>query len=117
MSMFGGDFGLSEFIFKKLNTAKSRMSVSSQKRVSRILADSALFFSIAAPLMTLPQIVKIYSEKEASGLSGLTFGFYLFNAFFWLAYGVFIKNRPIVLANTFWIVIHISILSGIYIYG
>lgn len=116
MAMFGGDFGISEYIFQRLNTFKNHLSPSTQKHLANYISESVLLFSIAGPIMTLPQIVKIYAGKEAAGLSAITFGFYLFLAFFWLGYGVLIKNRPIVLANTFWILVHITILVGIYLY-
>jgi uncharacterized protein with PQ loop repeat len=67
-------------------------------------------------MVTLPQIFKIYIGKEVAGISAITFSFYLFLSFFWLGYGVFIKNRPLVLANTLWILVNFLILIGIYIY-
>lgn len=116
MAMFGGDFGVSEFIFQRLNRFKDHLSRRTQRKISHWIEETVILFSIAGPIMTVPQVIKIYSEQSAGGLSPITWGSYLFIAFFWLTYGVFIKNKPIVLANVSWIVMHILILTGIYLY-
>ena len=117
MSLFGGDFGLSEFIFHRLNRFKEHLSRRTQRKMASFIKHTVIFFSVAGPIMTLPQIIKIYSEQSASGLSPITWTAYSFIAFFWLTYGVFLKNRPIVLANTLWMMMHITILTGIWMYG
>jgi len=117
MVHFGGDFGISEFIFQRLNRFKEHLSKTTQRNLATFIEETVVLFSIAGPIMTLPQVVKIYTEKTAAGLSPITWTSYFFLALFWLAYGVFIKNRPIVLANTLWIVMHVSILTGIWLYG
>lgn len=117
MGLFGNDFGLSEFIFEELDRFKEHLSKPAQKKISKFLTDTILFFSIAGPAMTLPQVFKIYAEQSAAGLSPITWIGYFFLAIFWLSYGVFIKNKPIVLTNFLWIIMHASILIGIYMYG
>ncbi|MEX0920030.1 MAG: PQ-loop domain-containing transporter [Candidatus Pacearchaeota archaeon] len=117
MALFGGDFGISEYIFQRLNRFKGHLSRKSQKRMAEFIKEFVILFSVAGPIMTLPQVIKIYTEQSAVGLSPITWASYLFIAFFWLAYGVFIKNRPIVLANILWITMHVLIISGIYLYG
>ncbi len=117
MSLFSNDFGISEFIFQRLNRFKKQLPKRTQKRLANFIEEFVILFSIAGPIMTLPQVIKIFTEKTAEGLSLITWGAYLFIASFWLAYGIFIKNKPIVMANTIWIFMHISMITGIYLYG
>jgi uncharacterized protein with PQ loop repeat len=117
MGLFGGDFGLSEFIFRRLDGFKNHLRKKDQKRIAHFVKQAVYFFSIIGPIMTFPQVMKIYTENSAEGLSLVTWSSYLFLAFFWLTYGVFIKNRPIVLANTLWIFMQSAIVAGIIIYG
>lgn len=117
MSLFGGDFGISEYIFQRLNRFKDGLSRKTQRKLAKMIGNSVIFFSMAGPALTLPQIVKIYSEQSAVGLSAITWGAYFCVAIFWLNYGVFIKNRAIVFANVLWIIMHILLLTGIYLYG
>ncbi len=117
MSLFGGDFGISEFIIEKLGMFEESLSKPAQKKISNFIRDTVILFSIAGPALTIPQVFKIYAEKSASSLSPITWVAFLFLATFWLAYGVFIKNKPIVLANFLWIIIHVLMITGIYMYG
>lgn len=117
MVHFGGDFGLSEFIYEKLNRFKEHLPATAQKKLAYFIEHTIYFFSIIGPIMTFPQVLKIYLEKDVAGLSLITWSSYLLLAIFWLAYGVLIGNRPIVLANVFWIAMHAFIITGILIYG
>ncbi len=117
MSLFGGDFGVSEFIFQRLNAFKEHLSRKTQREIAHLIEETVVFFSLAGPIMTLPQIIKVFGEKSVEGLSPITWFAYAFIAFFWLIYGVFIKNRYIVFSNCLWIVMHASMIIGIYLYG
>ena len=82
------------------------------------LLDKVIYFiAIVGPLISIPQVLKIWSEQTAEGLSLFTWSGYLFGGFFWLAYGIMHKEKPIILTNCLWIIINIGIISGILIYG
>ena len=55
--------------------------------------------SIFGPIMTLPQIMQIWVNKNASGVSSVSWAAYLVTAIFWLVYGVIHKEKPIILTN------------------
>jgi hypothetical protein len=101
MGLFGGDYGISEFIYRRLNGFKEHLPKSSQDTIAKFIEKTIIIFSIAGPIMTFPQVIKIFSEQSAGGLSLITWGSYLFLSTFWLVYGVFIGNRPIVLATRY----------------
>ncbi len=47
----------------------------------------------------IPQVIKIYMTKDAKDLSMATFSVFSCGVFFWLVYGIIVKEWPIVLAN------------------
>jgi uncharacterized protein with PQ loop repeat len=72
--------------------------------------------AIAGPLMTIPQILKIFLEKNAAGVSLTTWSAYIVLGFFWLSYGIMHKEKPIIITNTLWIIIEVIIVMGIIMY-
>lgn len=117
MAFSGGDFGLSEFIYQKLNRFRKYIPRRAKRTVATFILNTVLIFSVAGPVMTIPQVAKIYTEHAAAGLSLLTWSAYLFIAFFWLNYGLLIRNRPIVLANACGMVVHTLTIIGIVLYN
>ena len=81
--------------------------------VDRFIYVTAIF----GPLVSIPQILKIWAEKDASGISFITWLGFLFGAIFWLFYGIMHKEKPIILSSLLWIIVEIFILIGILIYG
>jgi len=80
--------------------------------------DHAIYFgALITPIMTLPQVAKIWVDKNASGISLISWVTYLFAAFFWLAYGIVHKEKPIILTNVLWIGLHSVIIAGTILYG
>lgn len=80
--------------------------------------DKAIFvIGVLGPLLTVPQVTKIWLEKNASGVSIISWAAYLFYAVFWLIYGFLHKERPIIVTYLSWIVLDLFIVVGIIIYG
>lgn len=72
---------------------------------------------VLGPAMTIPQLFKIWVEKNAAGVSLLSWSAYLLCAVFWLIYGLMHKEKPIIVTYTLWIVLEILIVVGIILYG
>jgi len=49
----------------------------------------------------IPQVVKIFKEKQAKGISLVTFSIFSLGVLCWLIYGILIKELPVIIANTF----------------
>lgn len=113
----GSDFGLSEFLYQRLNRFRKHLPKRARRDIAAFVTHTVLVFSVAGPIMTIPQVVKIYAEHAASGLSLLTWGSYLFIAFFWLNYGLLIRSRPIVLSNIFGMITNLLTVIGIVLYS
>lgn len=63
-------------------------------------------------LMTLPQIYKIYVEKNASGVSIITWIAYTVGAVTWTTYGFIKKDKPILIVNSIWVFMDLLIIVG-----
>jgi uncharacterized protein with PQ loop repeat len=72
---------------------------------------------IVGPVMTIPQLSKIWIEKNASGVSALSWATYLIIAIFWLIYGIVHKEKPIIFTYAIWIVLEAFIVVGTLLYG
>lgn len=79
--------------------------------------DRAIYFvAVFGLLMTLPQIIRIWVIKDASGVSPISWASYLVIAVFWLVYGVIHKAKPIIFTNLLWILFDAVIVIGTVIY-
>ena len=74
------------------------------------------FFSIAMPLTTLPQIIKIYVEKDVAGISLLYWVLYTISCIPFLLYGIVHKAKPVAILNLSWIIVNLVIIAGILLY-
>lgn len=72
---------------------------------------------VFGPIMTIPQLIKIWVEKNAVGVSIVSWSGYLIAAIFWLIYGVIHKEKPIIFTYSLWIVFDIFIVIGVFLYG
>lgn len=68
---------------------------------------------VAAFLTTLsflPQALKTIKEKNTEGISLSMYSMFTTGVFFWLIYGVFVKDIPIIVANTVTFILAVTIL-------
>ncbi|MBT5022229.1 hypothetical protein HOK51_01350 [Candidatus Woesearchaeota archaeon] len=80
--------------------------------------DKAVYATgIIGPIMTFPQLVKIWIHQNASGISVISWITYLLTAVVWLIYGIIHKEKPIILTYSIWIILDMFIVIGILIYG
>lgn len=81
-----------------------------------LLSRLVLGMAIIEPLMTLPQIYKIWVRHETAGVSFATWAFFITAAIVWLLYGIQLKNIPIIVSSTLWILVEGGIVLGLMIY-
>lgn len=93
------------------------LDTASKQRRAQIITRLVLALSIIEPALTLPQIFQIWIDRDASGVSVITWGLYIVTASIWLAYGLQLKNKPIIISNALWIVVEASVVLGILLYG
>ncbi len=51
-------------------------------------------------LVFLPQVIKTWRSKSAKDISLLMFSFATISVILWLAYGIMIKNGPVIYTNS-----------------
>ena len=71
---------------------------------------------VAGPILTLPQLIKIWVEKNAAGVSAISWAGFLVAAVFWLMYGILHKEKPIIFTYTLWIILDGLVVAGVLIY-
>jgi uncharacterized protein with PQ loop repeat len=73
-------------------------------------------FSVITMVMTVPQVVSVWSEERgSSGVSLLSWGTYLVSACLWLFYGVRKRNRTLWLPCVGWIALDAAIVIGLLV--
>ncbi len=79
--------------------------------------DKAIYpIGILGPVMTVPQLLEVWTTKDVSGLSLLTWSSWVIIASFWLFYGVLHKEIPIILSYALWILVELGVVVGIILY-
>ena len=81
-------------LLKRRRTAAG--SKSSGTIATRAFDSLMLIVSVAAPLSLLPQVIQLFENKNAAGLSWVLLGSV---NILWTIYGFIHKERPIIVAN------------------
>lgn len=72
--------------------------------------------SIVSPILTIPQIINIYSVQDATGVSALTWGAYTLFSLPWILYGIVHREKVLIVNNTLWFIANASVFIGALIY-
>jgi MtN3 and saliva related transmembrane protein len=86
-------------------------------KVKRAVDSFAMLVGALGPLITIPQITKIWGEQNAAGVSIVAWVGYTFIAAFWLIYGALHKEAPLMLTYSIVLVLNIFVVLGIFLYG
>ena len=85
--------------------------------ISKRFIDKLIYVvAVLGPIMTIPQLIKIWVDKNAAGVSVLSWGSYLVLAIFWLTYGIVHKEKPLIITYTLWIILEAFIVTGVILY-
>lgn len=74
------------------------------------------FVSIAFPFAGLPQLITIWYYKDVSGVSFWTWFLFLLFTIPLIFYNIEKKDTKMIFMWSFWIIIYIGVLLGLYIY-
>lgn len=85
------------------------------KHVRRV-DEFAYVVGVFSPLMTLPQLYTIYIEKNAAGISLVSWCAFAVGSLFWLYYGILHKEKPIIISQMLWVTCQILIVIGTALY-
>ena len=84
---------------------------------SRRLARVLRVLSFVTMVMTVPQVVSVWSSRGPSGVSVISWSAYLIVAFLWLVYGIQRRDKTIYLACVGWIVLDALVVIGALVHG
>ncbi|HEU5187485.1 MAG TPA: hypothetical protein VFT87_03200 [Candidatus Saccharimonadales bacterium] len=75
------------------------------------------FMAVAGPALGVPQVIEIFVTHDASGLSlAAWIGFTCYTIVF-LTYGAVYKLKPVIVAQSLWLCVYVSVIFGILVYG
>lgn len=72
--------------------------------------------SVVTMLMTVPQVLAIWVDRDSGGVSLLSWGAYLFSACLWFVYGIRKRDKTIYLACIGWILLDAAIVVGVVVH-
>ena len=92
------------------------MSNPNKKHKKTLIGHLVLIVAIIAPIMTLPQIYNIWVNHLTEGVSVATWSLYVGSAFIWLMYGVQLKDKPLIISSTLWVIFESAVVIGVLLY-
>jgi MtN3 and saliva related transmembrane protein len=88
-----------------------------KKQQKLLIKRSVLAMAIIEPIMTLPQIYEIWIERRTEGPSIASWLLYSFAAIVWLLYGLQLKDKPLIISSSLWIVMEATVVIGVLVYS
>ncbi len=73
--------------------------------------------AIAGPILTIPQVIQIFSSQTAAGVSLTSWTAYLTITFFWFIYSLLHREWPLIINSALWMLANSAVIAGILIYG
>ena len=73
--------------------------------------------AIWIPLMTIPQVFQIWTNRSAQDVSIITWGAFLVSAVIWLVYGTIHRDKPLMVNGFLWVILEVLVIIGIFLYG
>ena len=96
----------------------SKLHLKNKRKVENyILEKAVLTVAFIEPLSTSGQIYQIWKSKDATGNSLTTWTFYILSAVIWLAYGIKLKNKPIIFSSLLWVITESIVVLQILYYS
>ena len=80
--------------------------------------DKLMYFaSFAYPFTAVPQIVQVYTSKDVTSLSLISFALYVLFGSIFLAYAANKKLKPLIIEGALWLLIYVAMLTGIILFS
>ena len=100
-------------LHRKRKSQEGKKNPVENSKIKKIMDDMVYVSAFLAIFFNIPQLVKIWSEKNTAGVSVLTWIGFLFGSIFWLFYGIIHKEKPIIVANFIFVIIQFFIVLGL----
>ena len=88
-----------------------------QGKLALLIDRTVLICAFLAPLIELPQLIEIYTNKAAQNVSLVTWSCFVIFGIPWLIYGIIHKEKPIIILYSLWVAIDFLIVIVILMYS
>lgn len=102
---------------KRTPLATSRHHALHRQELRRPVDRIIFVVAIAQPLLTLPQVILIFTQHTAKGVSLATWVGYEIFTCVWFAYALVHKIKPIIMNEFIWFTLQGAVIIGILRYG
>ncbi len=102
---------------KRPTTKKHKVLVAEKKSNTKVVDRLTYAAAIIEPIITLPQAIQIFSNRNAQGVSITAWLGYELLQMIWLWYGIAHKDRIIILYSLLYAVIQMIVIVGAILYG
>lgn len=89
----------------------------SQNKWKKFLDKVIYAVGIAGPILVIPQAYEIWINKNASGVSIISWSGFVFLGIIWLLYAITHKEKPLIVTYIGFIIIQSFVVIGVIIYG
>jgi len=87
------------------------------RTATRIVFDNGMYLvALITPILTIPQLLTIWVQHQAGGVSQLTWAAYAVMSGVWLIYGLLQRQKPLVLSQACLFVVDFAVVLGISIF-
>ena len=86
-------------------------------RVGRTFDTAVYFAAFVSPFALLPQVYALFTSKDASNLSLITWTILGLGNCVWLVYGLYHNEKPIIVTNALLAIFNFLIVLGIVMYS
>ncbi len=88
-----------------------------EEKLKRGFDKAIMVVAILVPLSHLPQLIKIWGDKNALGVSLASWVLFTIFTLFWLIYGLLHREKPIIVQGFFLFLFQLAIVIGIALYN
>lgn len=96
---------------------KRKVMVVKRQAKPKLVDRLTYIIAIVEPIITIPQVYVIFHDKTAAGIAISSWIGYQIFTVIWLWYGIFHKERVIVIYQILWLVMQTAIIIGGLMYG
>jgi len=91
--------------------------VVASRSLTRTLFDDGMYaVALVTPVLTLPQLVLIWTNRQTAGVSLVTWAAYTVMSGVWLIYGLLQRQKPLILSQACLFVVDFAVVLGVVIF-
>lgn len=75
-----------------------------------------MIVAVVEPLMTIPQIIDIYTEPGNAHVSLLSWLLYMITSSMWVVYGLHIHSKPLIFTGLLWLSMEVLVVAGLLLH-